>query len=110
MIGYDQETEERAAEVWLNEGSGEMDADAINLLAVTGFNDCGREFCLSRNYVGEDACACVRAIFPSRDHYQLYLCLRERYLELLKLGLIGAATSGTKETTNEKNDNAIRRD
>ena len=105
-IGYDQKRDEREAEVWLNEGNGEMDADALNLIAVTGFNNCGDEFCLSQKTVGEDACACVRATFPSRDHYQLYLCLRSRYLEMLKLGLISAATKGTKETKYEKTDNA----
>ena len=68
-----KKTEEREAEVWLNEGNGEMDADALNLIAVTGFNNCGDELCLSQKTVGEDACACVRATFPSRDHYQLYI-------------------------------------
>ena len=76
MIGFDQETEERAAEVWLNEGSGEMDADAINLLAVTGFNDCGREFCFSRNYVGEDACACVER-YSHQETTTNYICVCE---------------------------------
>tara|TARA_Y100000385_G_C12513048_1_gene392149 strand:+ start:168 stop:494 length:327 start_codon:yes stop_codon:yes gene_type:complete len=106
----DVRDDKKQAEDWLDNGNGEMDADTLNFIAINGFEDCGRKPCFSAKACGSDACFCVRATFPSREHYQLYLALRERYLMWLKLGLIGAATSGTKETTNEKNDNAIRRD
>lgn len=71
-----------------------MDADTLNFIAINGFENCGRNPCFSARACGEDACFCVRATFPSREHYQLYLALRERYLMWLSLGLLGAATNG----------------
>ena len=97
----DVREDKKQAEDWLDNGNGEMDADTLNFIAINGFENCGRKPCFSEKACGSDACFCVRATFPSRDHYQLYLTLRERYLMWLRLGILGAATNGKKETPNE---------
>ena len=90
----DVREDKKQAEDWLDNGNGEIDADTLNFIAINGFEDCGRNPCFSARACGSDACFCVRATFPSREHYQLYLALRERYLMWLSLGLLGAATNG----------------
>ena len=69
----DVREDKKQAEDWLDNGNGEMDADTLNFIAINGFENCGRKPCFSAKACGSDACFCIRATFPSREHYQLYL-------------------------------------
>ena len=51
------------------------------------------EDCHSRQICGEDACACVRAIFPTPQHYEFYLETREFFLQSLAGATFAAVVS-----------------
>ncbi len=90
----------KQAEVWLNNTEGEMSEDQLIYLAATGFEDCP-DFCGSKKYCKDEACSCIRATFPTPDHYHLYLLMRSQAIEWLKQGIIANAVS--KEAfSNEK--------
>ena len=80
----------KQAEVWLNNTEGEMSEDQLIYLAATGFEDCP-DFCGSKKYCKDEACACIRATFPTPDHYHCYLLLRSKFLEWTKQGIIAGA-------------------
>ena len=90
----------KQAEAWLNNTEGEMSEDQLIYLAATGFEDCP-DFCGSKKYCKYEACSCIRATFPTPDHYHLYLLMRSQAIEWLKQGIIANAVS--KEAfSNEK--------
>ena len=66
-----------------------MTTDDLVTLATNGFETCPDDslktgdYCASRKYSGEDACSCIRAVFPNPDYYELYQLMREYYLENL---------------------------
>jgi len=76
---------------WLENQDGEMDSETLVYLSIHGFEDCA-DFCASKTYCPEGACNCLRQIFPTPNHYQLYLELRQIYLEWIKLAVISTAT------------------
>ena len=80
----------KQAEVWLNNTEGEMSEDQLIYLVATGFEDCP-DFCGSKKYCKDEACACIRATFPTPDHYHCYLLLRSKFLEWTKQGIIAGA-------------------
>ena len=82
--------EKKAAKDWLSRTEGEMSEDALIYLAATGFEH--SENCRSAKHCEEGICSCIQATFPTRDHYQLYLDLRNQYLKWLKFGILTAAT------------------
>ena len=66
-----------------------MTTDDLVTLATKGFETCPDDslktgdYCASRKYSGDDACSCIRAVFPNPDYYELYQLMREYYLENL---------------------------
>ena len=66
-----------------------MTVDDLVSLACKGFITCEKDSlatgdcCLSRKYSGDDACLCIRSIFPNPQYYELYKKLREYYLNNL---------------------------
>ena len=56
-----------------------MTKEALANAVVYGFNQCP-EHCVSRERSGRDACACIRSIFPSPEHYELYEILRDKLM------------------------------
>ena len=78
---YDKTNDTREAERWKQGSNGEtMSYERLADLAVHGFFTC-EENCLSRKYCGDDACQCVRSIFPRPEFYELYVELRYLVLE-----------------------------
>ena len=85
----DMRQDMKQAEVWLNKNEGEMSEDQLIYLAATGF-ECV-DSCQSKKYCKDEACACIRATFPTPDHYHCYLLLRSKFLEWTKQGIIAGA-------------------
>ena len=85
----DMRQDMKQAEVWLNETEGEMSEDQLIYLAATGF-ECV-DSCQSKKYCKDEACACIRATFPTPDHYHFYLTLRSHFIDLMKRGIIAGS-------------------
>lgn len=73
----------------------EMNIDDLDYLVKNGFQKCEGD-CISRRYCGEDACECIRTIFPSSEHYYMYLEMRGWYLDRLAEKVV-MATIGEDE-------------
>ena len=59
-----------------------METERLVAIAVQGHECCPEnEYCLSRKYSGVTACMCIRSVFATPEHYELYLCLRQLLLE-----------------------------
>tara|TARA_B100001094_G_C18176828_1_gene798364 strand:- start:1839 stop:2153 length:315 start_codon:yes stop_codon:yes gene_type:complete len=76
---------------WLENQEGEMDHETLVYLSINGLDECSG-FCASKKYCAEGACHCLRQIFPTPNHYQLYLELRRIYLEWMNLAVISTST------------------
>ena len=86
----DMRKDMKEAEAWLDNTEGEMSEDQLIYLAATGFVECP-DFCGSKKYCEDGACACIRATFPTPDHYHCYLLLRQRFLDWTKQGIVAGA-------------------
>jgi hypothetical protein len=94
----DEKKEAREVELWnRNDLNREMSTEDMNQIVQSGITRCGEMGCLSRKLSGDDACICIRSIFPSAEHYGLYLEMREWYLDRL-------AEKVAMATVGEKND------
>ena len=102
---FDIEKEKQASRDWLNNTKGEMSTDAIIYLAAHGISDC-TDFCASREVSEDDACRCIRSVFPTPEHYHLYLNLRRQFIEWTKLAIAASAINKSVPTTaqGEKNN------
>lgn len=78
----------KQAEKWKEKNPEEavMTSTQLATLAIRGIATC-EDYCGSRERLGEDACFCIRAHLPSRDHYFLYLELRRLAKELASFAL-----------------------
>lgn len=96
-------TEEQEAKEWEQGLSDEqMNLEELIALAKRGFATCEEE-CLSRSICGEDACLCVRSIFPTPKHYNTYKVARIFFLDALAKASFAAVVSDeTPEETNEQ--------
>lgn len=75
-----------------------MSIEEITQLAKLGFGRCPEE-CFSRDISGDDACACVRSIFPTPQHYEVYLEARAFFLSALVKGAFAALVGDAMEKT-----------
>ena len=80
--------DQKQAKDWIENGKGEMSDEALVLLASQGHLDCGERYCGSREYCEDGMCYCIREVFPSFHHYDLYLRLRELFVKGLKIGIV----------------------
>ena len=80
--------DQKQAKDWIENGKGEMSDEALVLLASQGHLDCGERYCCSREYCEDGMCYCIREVFPSFHHYDLYLRLRELFVKGLKIGIV----------------------
>jgi hypothetical protein len=65
---------------WLNGTHAlPMKIEDLAYAVVYGVDTC-EDHCLSRDYSGDDACQCIRSIFPNPAHQELYTYLREQLL------------------------------
>lgn len=97
---FDEKKEKRLADEWDQGDSKEtMTIDDISTLAIHGFGCC-KGHCLSRKYSGSERCACIREVFPTPNHFELYQEARNKFLDLLGLGILARTVS--QETAGEK--------
>jgi hypothetical protein len=90
---FDVRTEKRKAEEWEQGNSEEtIPLSEIADIAAVGLTYC-KDYCSSRETVGQASCYCVRARFPTPEHYQLYLKARHEYQRILA-ARIAAGTIG----------------
>ena len=94
---FDIEKEKQAARDWLNTTEGEMTVDALIYLAAHGIDDCP-DYCTSREVSDDDACRCIRSVFPSPEHYHMYLNLRRQFIDWTKLAIAASATGASVPT------------
>jgi len=79
MIFREEELE--LLEVWQSaDVDWDISIDELVELVKTGATTCPGT-CLSRDYCGSNACACIRERFPSGKCYEVYTYLREYYLK-----------------------------
>ena len=71
-------------ELMAEKGIEQMTLDDVIKISIDGFSLEGCN-CLKDE---EGICDCIRTVFPSRSHYELFLLVRENYLSLLRMGLI----------------------
>ena len=70
--------EEEIKQAWLNRHNDqEMNLDTFAQIVKQGFNLCG---CIEEDLCDKGACSCVRSVFPTPSHYELYKYLREHYI------------------------------
>lgn len=106
---FDYEEEKQSAELWMADiTEGTLSLEEIAVLAAKGITTCSSE-CVSRNIVGEDCCYCIRAIFPSNSHYQLFLKARNYFQRKLDVEVF--ETASAEAITGEKigNTNTTQR-
>lgn len=71
-----------------------MPRETLVQLAIHGHHTCEEhEVCLSRKHSGDDACRCIRTVFPTPLHYELYLELRMLVLEAKALSAVTGTTN-----------------
>jgi len=93
----------KEAEAWEAETTEEgLDIRQIANLAALGHEAC-KDFCSSREICGENRCRCIREAFPTPTHYELYLVSRNKYKELMAIG-IGSAVLASSQQKEKKND------
>jgi hypothetical protein len=91
----DPRLEKTRRDKWLERKEGSMSIEDIVAIAIHGHTKCNEdEFCSSRNQSGDDACYCIRSIFPTLESYELYKELRllvcgiEMWAEMINQGVI----------------------
>jgi len=92
------EEEKREVEIWQRTDlKREMSSEDMQKIVKSGITRCSKDSgCLSRKISGEDACLCIRSLFPSEEHYGLYLEMRGWYLTQLA-EKVAIATIGEKD-------------
>ena len=90
--------ESKAVQVW-EEGNTDQTLNTAELLdlIVRGHGVCG-DFCHSRRNYGQERCTCVRSVFPTPGHYELYKNARNYYLKRLLISRF-AEVIGTAHTS-----------
>ena len=76
----------QVGDAWSYRDDETMPIEALAHIVREGFTLCEGD-CVSRSASG-DNCRCVRSVFPSPAHYQLYKELRKCYLRTQLAGLI----------------------
>lgn len=74
---YDKDTDKEQEQLWLDgdQSNRKMTVEKMAQLATFGFYGCEHD-CLSKKYCSHYSCECIRSVFPSLAHYNLYLKLR----------------------------------
>ena len=84
----------------------ELTLQEIGDIAIQGLSYCPPDdndfVCLSRKYSGESRCYCIRARFPTPDHYDLYLSARNQFEKYLATGMLAIAVGSPTETEKDK--------
>ena len=85
---------------WIAVEKATMDIGDIVRCAIQGHIKCDvEEPCLSRGHSGDYACKCIRSVFPSDEHYQLYEELR---ILVMAIELLEEVEQGEFECNNNK--------
>ena len=91
--------EEQYKQRWLDKRDNlSMDRSKLIAVVVSGHDTCPTtEPCLSRSYSGDGACRCIRTVFPTPEHYRLYLSLRKLLLDVELVNAIKGEAYAYKE-------------
>ena len=88
-ILFDINEDKKEKMEWLSEGNdNSFTMDDLTDYAINGLQRC-EGYCGSEDYLGEDACYCVRARFPTIKHFNLYEAARELGKELAYITILG---------------------
>jgi len=73
------EQDKQVAEAWRDQTFSDtyMSPENLAYLVVNGFGECETNPCISKHYCGEDACRCIRSVFPHPQYYEQYHLLRK---------------------------------
>ena len=95
----DTTTDKKDAELWLNASQDKaMEMEDLVHLVKNGFQQCEEEdYCASKRICGDDACRCVRSLFPNVSHYELYVSLRKKYLEGTAIEIMAKDNDGNQD-------------
>ena len=85
-----------------------MSIKQLLLVAINGLDVCD-DYCGSRERLGQENCFCVRANFPTQDHYFLYLELRALAKKLAAFALTAELTKKNHNTKKETNSSLKRK-
>ena len=91
MIDIHEDKAQRDRWLCVDPESVSMMTDDLIQLAIHGLETCP-DFCGSREVLGDAECFCVRARFPSVEHYFLYLELRKLAKKLASLDFLSTIT------------------
>ena len=109
----DFEHEEDEAKEWLRGNSTEgIGIDDFVEIVCRGHSTCEGN-CISRDICGEEACVCIRTVFPTPEHYETYKLARAFYIENLVIRSVAGTASkqiqdGFKGEKNEGKSKATR--
>ena len=94
--------DKKQSESWqeANPENALMSIKQLLMLAINGLDVCD-DYCGSRERLGQENCFCVRANFPTQNHYFLYLELRELAKKLAAFALTAELSKETHNTTKE---------
>ena len=98
--------EREEAEAWLRgESTEELQIDDFVEIVCRGHGTCA-DSCLSRDVCGEEACLCIRSVFPTPEHYETYKLARAFFIENLVIRTTAGIASeripeGFRGETNE---------
>ena len=88
----DNERDMEMAERWQLQSvdTVHMPMEDLEDIVMQGITPCDELFCTSKHFCGEDACRCIRSLFPHPQYYQMYRELRDMKIKLeLTSSLIG---------------------
>ena len=85
--------EEEEAKTWLRgESTDGIEIDDFVEIVCRGHGTC-EDSCLSKSICGEDACACIRSVFPTPELYETYKLARAFYIENLVIRTVAGKAS-----------------
>ena len=97
MTSFDPREDQRQLEQWLCEDeSSELNLELIADKVINGFERC-EEHCPSRNHCGSDGCYCVRANFPTPQHYETYKELMRDASKVIAINLLAKVLDNVKD-------------
>ena len=95
LLNMNEVLEAECVEQWTsNRQDLSMPTETLVQLAIHGHHTCEEhEVCLSRKHSGDNACRCIRTVFATPLHYELYLELRMLVLEAKALSAVTGTTN-----------------
>ena len=85
---FDAREDKRQRDDWLcTEEPDELDLDFVASKIINGFTRCD-DYCVSRNNCGDDGCYCIRANFPTPNHYDTYKQMMQNASQIIAIRIL----------------------